>query len=69
MPIDVNLLRKEKGGNPDLVLASQAKRCVSRDYVGECLALDEAWRKGFPVVLSPVFFSLGFLFSRLYSQF
>lgn len=44
--LDINLLRPERGGNPDLVRESQRKRGGSVDLVNEVIALDEEWRKG-----------------------
>ena len=45
MPIDINLLRVEKGGNPTLVKESQRKRGGQKaiDLVDEVLALDKEW--------------------------
>lgn len=45
MPIDINLLRKEKGGNPDAVRKSQTERFADAAVVDEVIALDELWRK------------------------
>ncbi|RHY03129.1 hypothetical protein DYB26_010266 [Aphanomyces astaci] len=45
MPIDINLLRTERGGNPELVRESQRKRYADVDLVDRVIALDEAWRK------------------------
>ncbi|CAK4642139.1 hypothetical protein LEN26_003367 [Aphanomyces euteiches] len=45
MPIDINLLRVERGGNPDLVRESQRKRFADVDLVDRVIALDESWRK------------------------
>ncbi len=44
--LDINLLRAEKGGNPDLVRESQRKRGGNVQVVDEIIALDEEWRKG-----------------------
>jgi len=45
--IDINLLRKDKGGNPDLVKESQRKRGgqPAVDLVDQVLALDDDWKK------------------------
>ncbi|CBK19962.2 uncharacterized protein [Blastocystis hominis] len=45
MPIDINLLRAFKGGLPDLVKASQAKRFAKVALVDEVISLDNQWRK------------------------
>ena len=41
MPIDINLLRISRGGNPDLVRESQKKRFASVELVDEVIALDD----------------------------
>ena len=48
MGIDINLLRKDKGGNPDLVRASQRKRGGEKAVllVDEVIAMDDEWIKG-----------------------
>ncbi|RKP01781.1 hypothetical protein CXG81DRAFT_11574 [Caulochytrium protostelioides] len=47
MGIDINHLRPERGGNPELVKASQRARAGEAGValVDEVMALDEAWRK------------------------
>jgi len=45
MPIDINLLRKEKGGNPDAVKKSQKDRFADEALVDSIIDLDEKWRK------------------------
>mmetsp|Transcript_17801 Transcript_17801/g.36164 ORF Transcript_17801/g.36164 Transcript_17801/m.36164 type:complete len:474 (+) Transcript_17801:114-1535(+) len=45
MPIDVNLLRAEKGGNPDVVRESERMRGRDPKFVDEIIAVDEEWRK------------------------
>ena len=45
MPIDINLLRKEKGGDPDKVKESQRKRNADESLVDKVVELDENWRK------------------------
>ena len=41
MPIDINLLRVSRGGNPDLVRKSQKDRFASVELVDEVIALDD----------------------------
>ncbi|KAI8909647.1 hypothetical protein EDD86DRAFT_190508 [Gorgonomyces haynaldii] len=45
--IDINLLRKDKGGNPDLIKESQRKRGGQKavDLVDEVMQLDQEWIK------------------------
>ncbi|KAM0882193.1 hypothetical protein ACQ4PT_032474 [Festuca glaucescens] len=43
--LDINLFRKEKGGDPELVRNSQRSRFESVELVDEVIALDEAWRQ------------------------
>ena len=45
MPIDINLLRKEKGGDPDQVKKSQRERFADETLVDQVIDLDELWRK------------------------
>lgn len=45
MPVDINLFRKDKGGDPDLVRKSEAVRCRDGKLVDEVIELDEQWRK------------------------
>ena len=45
MPIDINLLRAEKGGNPELVKKSQRDRFADETLVDQVIELDEKWRK------------------------
>ena len=40
MPIDINLLRKEKGGDPDKVKKSQRDRFADEKLVDEVVDLD-----------------------------
>ncbi|GJN08772.1 hypothetical protein PR202_ga26727 [Eleusine coracana subsp. coracana] len=42
--LDINLLRVDKGGNPDLVRESQRNRFANVELVDEIIALDQAWR-------------------------
>lgn len=46
--IDINLLRADKGGNPDLVRESQRKRGGDAKVliVDQVLTLDDEWKKG-----------------------
>jgi seryl-tRNA synthetase len=43
--LDINLFRKEKGGDPELVRNSQRSRFESVELVDEVIVLDEAWRQ------------------------
>ncbi len=45
MPIDINLLRKDQGGDPEVVRASELKRQRDGKIVDEVLELDNEWRK------------------------
>ena len=45
MPLDINLFRKEKGGDPDKVRESELQRCRDGKIVDEVIELDEQWRK------------------------
>jgi seryl-tRNA synthetase len=45
MVLDINLFRKEKGGDPDLIRESQRRRFKPVEIVDEIIALDEEWRK------------------------
>ncbi|KAG7400585.1 Cytosolic seryl-tRNA synthetase [Phytophthora boehmeriae] len=45
MPIDINRLRPERGGDPDAVRAEQKKRFLDVDIVDKVIALDEQWRQ------------------------
>eukprot|EP00798_Chlamydomonas_sp_ICE-L_P002725 gene2725-12598_t len=42
--LDINLLRVEKGGNPEIVKESQRRRFKSVELVDEIIALDNEWR-------------------------
>jgi hypothetical protein len=44
VPIDINLLREEKGGNPEIVRESQRRRHASVELVDEVIELDRQWR-------------------------
>ena len=41
--IDINLLRVDKGGNPELVRESQRKRGASVELVDEIIPIDREW--------------------------
>jgi hypothetical protein len=42
--LDINLLRADKGGDPDLVRESIRKRFAKVELVDEVIDLDQAWR-------------------------
>jgi seryl-tRNA synthetase len=44
--IDINLLRVDRGGNPELVRESQRKRNASVELVDEVMVLDAEARAG-----------------------
>uniref|UniRef100_A0A0E0KA36 serine--tRNA ligase n=1 Tax=Oryza punctata TaxID=4537 RepID=A0A0E0KA36_ORYPU len=43
--LDINLLRTEKGGDPELIRKSQRNRSASVELVDEVIALDDQWRQ------------------------
>ena len=45
MPIDINILRADKGGDPEKVRQSQRDRFADETLVDQVLELDEQWRK------------------------
>ena len=45
MPIDINLLRKDKGGDPEMVKKSQKERFADETLVDQVIDLDDQWRK------------------------
>ncbi len=45
MVLDINLFRKDKGGNPDLIRESQRRRFKPVEIVDEIIALDEEWKQ------------------------
>ena len=45
MPIDINLLRVERGGDPEKVRESQRRRFASVELVDEVISIDEKWRR------------------------
>ena len=44
--LDINLLREDRGGNPELVRESQRRRFASVELVDEVIALDKEWITG-----------------------
>jgi len=40
MPLDINLFRKDKGGDPDMIRRSEKKRCRDPAIVDKVLDLD-----------------------------
>uniref|UniRef100_A0A0N5ARU6 serine--tRNA ligase n=1 Tax=Syphacia muris TaxID=451379 RepID=A0A0N5ARU6_9BILA len=46
MVLDIDLFRKEKGGNPDLIRESQRKRYKDVTLVDKVIDYDVKWRKG-----------------------
>ncbi|KJP87909.1 serine-tRNA ligase [Plasmodium fragile] len=45
MVLDINLFRKEKGGNPDKIKESERKRFHDENNVDKVIEYDEKWRK------------------------
>jgi seryl-tRNA synthetase len=45
MTIDINLLRTDKGGNPNLVRESERKRGGDPKLVDLVIQLDDEWKK------------------------
>jgi seryl-tRNA synthetase len=45
MPIDINLIRKEKGGDPEAVKKSCRDRFKDETIVDKVIEFDDAWRK------------------------
>ena len=45
MPIDINLLRVDRGGDPEKVRESQRRRYDSVELVDEIIEMDNRWRK------------------------
>lgn len=45
MVLDINIFRKDKGGNPDLVKESQQRRFASVDLVQEVIDADTVAKK------------------------
>lgn len=45
MPLDINLFRVERGGNPDLIRESQRRRYADPSAVDTVISLDNQWRK------------------------
>ena len=55
MGLDINLFRKEKGGDPEIVRESERKRGRKPEelkIVDEIIELDEQWRKS--KLISPI---------------
>lgn len=46
MPLDINLFRVEKGGNPDEIKRSQRARFADEGIVDEIIELDQKATKG-----------------------
>eukprot|EP00904_Undaria_pinnatifida_P011963 jgi/Undpi1/7898/HiC_scaffold_24.g10370.m1 len=45
MPIDINMFRKDRGGDPEVIRESQRRRFESPDIVDEVIDLDTQWRE------------------------
>ena len=45
MPIDINLLRKDKGGDPEMVRQSEQRRQRDGKIVDEIIEIDNEWWK------------------------
>jgi hypothetical protein len=45
MPLDINLFRADKGGDPDRIRESQRRRFASVEIVDEIIAKDNEWRQ------------------------
>lgn len=43
MPIDINLLRKDKGGDPEMVRQSEQRRQRDGKIVDEIIEIDNEW--------------------------
>jgi hypothetical protein len=52
--LDINLLRADKGGNPELVRESLRKRFAKVDLVDEVIDLDQAWRTSKSLLPKPL---------------
>ena len=46
MTLDIDLFRKEKGGNPDKIKENAKKRFDNPERVDQIVEADEKWRKG-----------------------
>jgi seryl-tRNA synthetase len=46
MSIDINLVRVDKGGNPQKVIDSEKKRFKKPENVAELIEVDKQWRAG-----------------------
>lgn len=45
MPIDINLIRTDRGGNPEVVKKSQRDRFKDETIVDQILEIDKKWRE------------------------
>lgn len=63
--LDINKLREDRGGEPDLVRDSQRRRGISPDSVDECIAADKAWSKGACIYGGIVLFACSPLHSNM----
>eukprot|EP01121_Diplochlamys_sp_Union-15-3_P005855 TRINITY_DN161_c0_g1_i4.p1 TRINITY_DN161_c0_g1~~TRINITY_DN161_c0_g1_i4.p1 ORF type:complete len:534 (-),score=131.47 TRINITY_DN161_c0_g1_i4:47-1648(-) len=45
MVLDINLFRKDKGGDPDIIKESQRRRFADETLVDKVIELDEQWKK------------------------
>jgi seryl-tRNA synthetase len=45
MPLDINLFRTDRGGDPEKVRESQRRRFASVELVDEIIAKDNEWRQ------------------------
>ncbi len=44
--LDIQLLREDKGGNPEIVRESQRRRYAPVELVDAIIELDKKWREG-----------------------
>lgn len=63
MPIDINLLRPDRGGNPETVKESQRRRNASVELVDTVMALDAEAKAG----LSLAFLHFSYYISHSYT--
>jgi seryl-tRNA synthetase len=45
MPLDINLFRSDRGGDPEKIRESQRRRFASVELVDEIIAKDNQWRQ------------------------
>ncbi|CAM9418415.1 unnamed protein product [Choristocarpus tenellus] len=45
MPLDINLFRTDRGGDPEVIRESQRRRFASVELVDEVIAKDSSWRE------------------------